>query len=86
MLNIIYDVEFGNYYLMELEPFLPKLTNEGFRKGKIWEMFFDGARSKNGSGTRIILIDPMEKLTNFPIGSCGCAPIMQLSMKHFALD
>ena len=30
MLNTIYDMEFGNYCLMELEPFLPKLINESF--------------------------------------------------------
>jgi len=35
MLNTIYDVEFGNYFLMEPEPFIPKLTNEDFQKGKI---------------------------------------------------
>ena len=48
MLNIIYDMEFGNYYLMEPNPFIPRLTSKEFRKGEIWEMYFDGARSKSG--------------------------------------
>lgn len=32
MFNTIQDMEFGNYYLMELDSFIPKLTNEDFRK------------------------------------------------------
>lgn len=35
MLNTIHDVEFGNYCLMELNSFVPKLTNEDFRKDEI---------------------------------------------------
>lgn len=65
MLNTIYDAEFGNYCLMESESFYPKLTNEKLIKGEIWEIFFYGARSKNGSGTRIILIDPIGKVYKF---------------------
>jgi len=65
MLSTIYDAEFGNYCLMEPESFYPKLTNEKLIKGEIWEIFFYGARSKNGSGTRIILIDPTGKVYKF---------------------
>lgn len=30
MLNTIHDMEFGNYFLIELKPFILKLTNEDF--------------------------------------------------------
>jgi len=65
MLSTIYDMEFRNYYLMELELFISKLTSEDFKKGEVWEMFFDGARSKIHSCTRIFLIDPMGKIHKF---------------------
>lgn len=34
ILNTIHNMEFGNYYLMELKPFILKLTNEEMRFGK----------------------------------------------------
>lgn len=65
MLNTIYDLEFGNYYLIEPESFIPKLAREGLRRDKIWEMSFDGAKSKNGSKVGIVLIGPTSKVHKF---------------------
>lgn len=56
MLDTIHNMEFGNYCLIELEPFITRLTNDDFWKGEIWEMFFNDARSKNGSKIGIELL------------------------------
>jgi len=58
-------MEFGNYYLMEPKPFLQNLTNEDFQRGEIWKISFCGARSKNGSGTKIILINHTREIHKF---------------------
>ena len=35
MLNTIYDMEFGNYYLMKPKSFVSELTKENFQKNEI---------------------------------------------------
>jgi len=65
MLNTIYDLEFGNYCLIESKSFILELTKGDFRVNEIWEMAFDGAKSKNGSETGIILTNPNGKVHKF---------------------
>jgi len=65
MLNTIYDLEFGNYYLMEPESFTLELTRKYFWRNEIWEMSFDGAKSKNRFEARITLTNPTGKVHKF---------------------
>lgn len=65
MLNTIHDMEFGNYCLIESKPFIPKLTNEDFRRDEIRKVFFDDAKSKNGARIKIVLINPTSKVYKF---------------------
>ena len=65
IVNTIHDMEFENYYLMELKPFILELTNEGLQRNEIWKIFFDGAKSKNGVEIKIILINPTGKIHKF---------------------
>ena len=57
--------EHGNYCIPEPDTEIPALIKTEHIPNNIWKMFFDGARSKNRFGTRIILIDPIGKIHKF---------------------
>ena len=60
--NTILDAGLGNYIFQEAGSVIPNLmrNSDEFNneQEKVWELYFDGSRSKNGSGGGAMLVSP----------------------------
>lgn len=60
--DLIQDVGMGNYVILEPDTKIPNLEKDSDQllqqQGGLWEMLFDGSKSKNGVGGGAMLISP----------------------------
>jgi hypothetical protein len=50
----------STYCIVEKDALVPNLVGTNEDMDGIWSMYFDGSRSKNGSGAGVMLISPAQ--------------------------
>jgi len=64
-LNSIEEDGPGNYVIIELDTFVLTLTKHQLRVLEVWDIYFDGDRSKAGVGFGIVLRYPTKEINKF---------------------
>ena len=59
----------STYCILEKDALVPNLVETKEDASKIWSMYFDGSRNKNGAGASVMLISPTQVRYYSPLGS-----------------
>ena len=54
------EIGLSTYCILEKDALVPNLVETKENASKIWSMYFDGSRNKNGSGAGVLLISPAQ--------------------------
>jgi len=65
ILDQVEDVGHSNYYIYKYNSEISTLAKYELRETKLWKIFFDGEKSRNGVGVGVILRYPMEGMKRF---------------------